>query len=141
MAGYIKKMVQLTSITINNRKGLRICTFDNIKRKNTLSQQTFNEVIKALKDAEEDDTVRVVAFTGAGNFYSSGNDMAAMQESAGTVDEKLMLSRNVLSELVRSMAAFPKPLVAVVNGPAIGIAATTAALCDVIYVEENVSHT
>lgn len=133
-------MVQLTPLTIECRNGLRILKFDNIKRKNAVSLFTYKAVIKALKDAEADDSVRIVAFTGAGDYYSSGNDLGASARTAGAdnLEESLLETKFVLTEKVRAMSAFSKPLVAVVNGPAIGIAASTTALCDVIYASENV---
>lgn len=137
-------MVQITPITVQDRNGLRILKFDNIKRKNAVSISTYKSIIKSLKEAEIDDTVRIVAFTGAEDFYSSGNDMGAMSSRlAGgqNLEDALLESKLILTEMVRAIFTFPKPLIAVVNGPAIGIAATTAALCDVVYASETVIYT
>lgn len=46
--------------------------------------------------------------------------------------------RGVLRDFIHAFINFPKLLIAVVNGPAIGIAATTAALCDVVYASNTV---
>lgn len=55
--------------------------------------------------------------------------------------ELRLKAQEAVRQLVYAFIKFPKLLVAVVNGPSIGIAATTAALCDVIYATENVSAT
>lgn len=50
-----------------------------------------------------------------------------------------MRAQKALKQMISAYIQFPKLLIAVVNGPSIGIAATTAALCDVVYATENVS--
>lgn len=47
--------------------------------------------------------------------------------------------KKVLRAMIAAHIEFPKLLIAVVNGPCIGIAATTAALCDIVYATDNVS--
>lgn len=86
--------------------------------------------------AANDSTVTAVAITGAGAFYSSGNDLSAFFKS----DDPLVMlqkSKPILRQLIRAFYTFPKLLICVVNGPCIGIAATTAFLCDVIYVSDT----
>lgn len=48
-------------------------------------------------------------------------------------------AQKVLKSMISAYIQFPKLLIAVVNGPCIGIAATTAALCDIVYASDNVS--
>lgn len=55
------------------------------------------------------------------------------------VHEFRQKAQRVLKSMVSAFIQFPKLLIAVVNGPCIGIAATTAALCDIIYATDNVS--
>lgn len=55
------------------------------------------------------------------------------------IEEARMQAQRVLKEMVHAYFKFPKLLIAVVNGPCIGIAATTAALCDVVYASDTVS--
>lgn len=91
----------------------------------------------ALNNAAVDNSVVVVALTGAGDYYSSGNDISAFL-TVTNPQEMVAKSHNILREMIRSFYNFPKLLVCVVNGPCIGIAATTAALCDVIYAVDSV---
>lgn len=79
-----------------------------------------------------------MAITGAGDFFSSGNDLSAMMSYEDPA-KAIEMSRDILKNLVRAFFTFPKLLICVVNGPCIGIAATTAILCDVIYASETVS--
>lgn len=124
----------MSVIKVENRGRLRIILIDNIKKRNALNRQGYMDLTKALRDADNDDSVSVVAVTGVGDFYSSGNDLAAAMSGEYT-PEKAM---EILRDLIRAFFTLRKILIAVVNGPAIGIAATTAALCDVIYAEKDV---
>lgn len=80
-----------------------------------------------------DDSVTVVAITGAGEFFSSGNDI-----SLGAM-ESLEEIRESAQKMIIAHIQFPKLLIAVVNGPCIGIAPTIVALCDVVYAADTVT--
>uniref|UniRef100_A0A1B0CMI3 Enoyl-coa hydratase/isomerase n=1 Tax=Lutzomyia longipalpis TaxID=7200 RepID=A0A1B0CMI3_LUTLO len=123
----------MSVIQIENRGRLRILTINNIKKRNALNRQGYLDLTKALLDADKDDTVSVLAITGAGNFYSSGNDIAGAFSDPVPEEER----KAILTNLVKAFYTFSKLLIAVVNGPCIGISATTAALCDVIYAEKD----
>lgn len=90
-----------------------------------------------MHQAGIDDTVTVVAITGEGPFYSSGNDLSAVLETEDPI-EALRQARPILRQIIRAFYTFPKLLICVVNGPCLGIAATTAILSDVIYASETV---
>lgn len=92
----------------------------------------------ALQVAAADDSVSIVALTGEGDYYSSGNDISkflAVMDPQNEIKE----AYKALKSLIRGICCFPKLLICVVNGPCIGIAATTAVLCDIIYATENVN--
>lgn len=90
-----------------------------------------------MNEAAVDDSIAVCAITGEGEYYSSGNDFTAFMNSSDPAGD-LQKSRILLKNLIKSFYEFPKPLICVINGPCIGIAATTAALTDVIYASESV---
>jgi len=96
----------------------------------------YQELIDILQDSAKDDNVNVVALTGAGDFYSAGNDFGQMLQSED-MEQALAKSKELLKNFVRTFIAFPKLLICVVNGPCIGIAATTAVLCDIIYASDT----
>jgi peroxisomal 3,2-trans-enoyl-CoA isomerase len=95
----------------------------------------YEEVITALSIAQSLDTVRVLLLTGAGDFFSSGNDLSNFTSVSDTsqIEEKLRNSKKLLTRFVHAFIHFPKPIVAAVNGPAIGIAATLLGHCDFVY--------
>lgn len=132
-----------TSVSIevsNPTPGLRVIEFNNPTRKNAINRPSYIRLYQAMEEASADDSVSVIAVTGVGEYFSSGNDIGNL---AGSDNIETMLDESIVivRRLVHSFVRCPKLLVAVVNGPAIGIAATLAALCDVVYASETVSST
>ncbi|KAJ6642034.1 Enoyl-CoA delta isomerase 2 [Pseudolycoriella hygida] len=114
------------------------CQFDDSAVKaDTPKEQSYQDIATSLNEAAADESVNLVAITGAGDFYSSGNDLSLKAMGEGDMQELRQRAQKVLKEMISSFIKFPKLLIAVVNGPCIGIAATTAALCDVVYATEN----
>lgn len=113
------------------REGIQIVKYNKPNKKNAIDSNMYKRVINILSNAASDDSISVIVLTGAGDFYSSGNDFSA------PVERKSL--SHTLKEYINAFINFPKLLVAVVNGPAIGIAATTLALCDLVFASESVS--
>jgi len=104
-------------------------TIDDPDRRNALSNEAMVELGAALRSACVDSTVRVVVVTGAGDrAFSAGGDL-----SGGFVDSPLADhgNRGALADLVRSMRRCPKPIVARVNGHALGGGLGLVAACDI----------
>jgi len=84
---------------------------------------------EALDRAERDDSVRVVVLTGAGRFFSSGQDLAALEP------EGLDLARTLEKDyapLILRLVGFSKVTIAALNGPAVGAGANIALACDIV---------
>ncbi|XP_058833345.1 enoyl-CoA delta isomerase 2 [Topomyia yanbarensis] len=116
---------------------MRRITINNPRKKNAINQQAYRDLADQLTVADRDDGVTVLVLTGAGDFYSSGNDISALMVSDQPVEQRLESSHGALARMVKAFYSFSKLLVGVINGPAIGIAGTTAMLCDVLYMEET----
>jgi peroxisomal 3,2-trans-enoyl-CoA isomerase len=124
-------------ILVEESNGILTVTFNRPKRKNAMNPDLYIDFLNVLREARTSETIRVVVLTGAGDYYSSGNDLSNFM----TVDlgdseavQKLMKdSRRMLEELVEELIICPKILIALVNGPAIGVGCTHLALCDFVY--------
>lgn len=127
-------------IQFTNVGRLRIITINNPKKNNALNKAAYVALTRGLNEAAIDDTVTVVAITGAGSYYSAGNDLSAvlLEDDFEAARDR---SLNLVRDMVQAFIRFPKLLVAVVNGPSIGIAATIIPLCDVAYASESVNKT
>ncbi|XP_049421781.1 enoyl-CoA delta isomerase 2, mitochondrial [Epinephelus fuscoguttatus] len=106
-------------------------------KKNAITTEMYNEIIAALQQAAKDDSV-ITVFTGTGDFYCSGNDLSNFTNiPAGGVEAMAKQGGELLRKYVKAYIDFPKPLVAVVNGPAVGISVTVMGLFDLVYATER----
>ncbi|GAA5815528.1 hypothetical protein MFLAVUS_009040 [Mucor flavus] len=103
------------------------------KRYNALSPQSYRDWLSAIQWAAKCDDVKVVVLTGRGKFYSSGQELQIPDMEQDNLEEEMARRMQTTTNLVSEMIAFPKVLIAAVNGPAIGFGSTTLALCDVVY--------
>src|SRR5262245_31092114 len=78
----------------------------------------------AVRSAAEDPRVRAVLITGAGRAFSAGADLKAER-----TEDRI---RTHVNPLIASVRAMPKPVVAAVNGPAVGVGASLALACDLV---------
>lgn len=101
------------------------------EKKNALTRDMYRVMVEALDRADADPGVRVVAFSGTGDAFTSGNDLADFL-AGGPVDETSPQIR-----LLRALVRAKKPLVAAVNGFAVGIGVTLLLHCDLVYAAEE----
>lgn len=108
---------------------VRTIKINRPERKNALSLEMYKEITNILTKDMYDHNIVVTIITGVGEYFSSGNDMKAAIETLSDPEEKLAIFKTMVETFIN----YPKMLIAVVNGPAIGIGATLPALCDVVY--------
>jgi enoyl-CoA hydratase/carnithine racemase len=116
-----------------DRERVRLLTFNRPDRANAFNEELYHAAADALRAAATDDEVAVVVFTGAGKAFCAGTDLLEMAE---TVDGTAT-SRNGFPAFVDVLQEFPKPLMAAVNGAAVGLGFTMLAHCDVVFVSDQ----
>lgn len=106
---------------------------------NAINTTMYEEIGRALDAAAADEEVHCVFMYGAGKYYSSGNDLAAMSKAAAEAEGEIDTGPAVITlrAFVKSFLRCDKPIVVAVNGPAIGIAVTTLGLCDFVVAADN----
>jgi enoyl-CoA hydratase/carnithine racemase len=108
--------------------GVRQLTISRPARRNALDRATYAALVSALAKAATDDTIRVVVLTGANGCFTSGNDLSDFQDVKTPVDETEHPSAGMT--FLKALIAFPKPVIAAVEGFAIGIGTTLLLHCD-----------
>jgi 2-(1,2-epoxy-1,2-dihydrophenyl)acetyl-CoA isomerase len=105
---------------------------------NAWDKQFGDELLAALRDAAADDTVRAVTITGAGRGFSSGADLRAGFDPTpeGHPDVQSALTERY-HPIITTIRRMPKPVLAAVNGPAVGIGCSLALVCDLIVARES----
>src|SRR5215207_3273133 len=116
-----------------DRERVRLLTFNRPDRANAFNEELYHASADALRAATTDDDVAAVVFTGAGKAFCAGTDLLEMAE---TVDGT-GTSRDGFPAFVDVLQEFPKPLLAAVNGAAVGLGFTMLAHCDLVFVSDK----
>jgi enoyl-CoA hydratase/carnithine racemase len=106
-------------------------TFDRPDKKNALLTSMYADATAALNEAAKDASVRVVIITGTEDSFTAGNDLRDFLENP-----PMSLDAPVFKFMTR-LSRFSKPVVAAVNGMAIGIGTTLLFHCDLAYAVPN----
>ena len=106
-------------------------TMNRPEKKNALSQAMYTAMTEALAQADADDEVRVVLLTGVGNSFTSGNDVLDFMNSPPTDESSPVFG------FLKAITHFRKPLLAAVNGVAVGIGTTVLLHCDLAYAADG----
>ena len=114
-------------------------TLNRPQARNAINQKLIRELRTIWDDLADDHAVNVVVLTGSGDFFSVGGDVKAMSErpggdvlEEGEVHDPMISRRGVTRQL-----ELDKPIIAAINGDAIGLAATHALLCDITVMAED----
>ncbi|HEY0877941.1 MAG TPA: enoyl-CoA hydratase [Zeimonas sp.] len=119
------------NIAIENLERVRVLRFARPERKNAITAAMYAALADALEQAAQDGQVRVAVVTGSESAFTAGNDLADFLNEPPTRDDAPVF------RFLRAIATFPKPLVASVCGPAIGVGTTMLLHCDLVYAGEN----
>ena len=119
------------SIAYQSDQGVATITIDRPEKKNAITGDMYDALVASLKRAADDKSVRAVLITGAGAAFTAGNDLKDFSESTFIQPDSPVLG------FMHALAAFEKPVVAAVNGLAVGIGVTMLLHCDLVYVADN----
>jgi 2-(1,2-epoxy-1,2-dihydrophenyl)acetyl-CoA isomerase len=131
---------QLETVNLHVREGVATIELNRPETLNAWNWQLGSDLLAALRRAASEDAVRAVLLTGAGRGFSSGADLKDVSGGERMPDGRPDLYKTLteryhpIMQLIREM---PKPVLAAVNGPAVGIGCSLALCCDLILAAES----
>jgi enoyl-CoA hydratase/carnithine racemase len=120
-------------IKIQNHDGVLSLTMARPDKKNALTNAMYGALADAIVSAETDPNVRVILIRGEGDMFTSGNDVG---EFAAIATGAVLGERHV-SRFLQALARSSRPLVAAVQGRAVGVGTTMLLHCDLVVLADN----
>jgi enoyl-CoA hydratase/carnithine racemase len=118
-------------ILVHTEAGVMTVTLNRVDKKNSITSAMYGAMAEALATAAADPAIRVAVLQGHETIFSAGNDIGDFlnKPPAGT--------DSPVFRFLRGIAGFPKPLLAAVCGPAVGVGTTMLLHCDLVYAGDN----
>jgi enoyl-CoA hydratase/carnithine racemase len=120
-------------LLVDDRERVRLLTLDRPAALNAFDDDLYDAACAALVAAADDPDVAVVVITGAGRAFSAGQDLGELGNPRRHDDGK----RHGFAPFIETVEAFPKPLIAAVNGIGVGIGLTLLPHCDLVLMAED----
>lgn len=119
-------------------RGVLTVTINRPRQLNAINHELHEELGRVFIDAASDPETLVIVLTGAGRAFSAGGDIKAMREHAeATGSYGGYVDMATAKRIVFSLLDLEKPIIAKVNGDAMGLGATLALMCDLVYMAEG----
>lgn len=121
--------MELKNVLLEKREGVAVVTINRPKALNALNTETLKELDMVVSDVEADDAVKVVIITGAGDrAFVAGADISEMRDKNGAEGREF---GRLGAAVFRHIELIEKPVIAAVNGYALGGGCELAMACDI----------
>ena len=118
-------------ILSHTEAGVMTITLNRVDKKNSITSAMYGAMADALQAAADDAATRVVVLQGHETIFSAGNDIGDfLNKPPAGMDSPVF-------RFLKGIATFPKPLIAAVCGPAVGVGTTLLFHCDLVYAGDN----
>jgi enoyl-CoA hydratase/carnithine racemase len=121
----------MSDILIHHDAGVCTITLNRLDKKNSITSAMYQSMADALAAANDDAATRVVVIQGHETIFSAGNDIADFLNKPPSGQDSPVF------QFLHGIASFAKPLIAAVNGPAVGVGTTLLFHCDLVYAGDN----
>jgi enoyl-CoA hydratase len=115
---------------------IRILTLDRPDDLNAFNGDMHRAIATVWDDLSDDGDARACVLTGAGKAFSAGGDWAFMLETQQDEERRAAVMQEA-RRIITAMARFRLPVVAAVNGPAVGLGCSVAMLCDIVLIADT----
>jgi enoyl-CoA hydratase len=116
--------------------GVAVVTLNRPEALNAADEELHGAIASLWSQLAELPEYRAVIITGAGSAFSAGGDLSLLQRMTGDLELRTRIMAEA-ADIVRAMMSFPLPIVAAVNGPAVGLGCSLAALSDLVVMAES----
>jgi len=131
-------MEKVKTVLVDRKDGVATITLNRPQAKNAMNPQLHLEMLEALTELEDDDDVRVLVVTGAGDSFCAGQDL---KEYFYNIDDNPRARKKAREAALQwrsyKLRLFPKPTIAAVNGWCFGGAFSIVASCDIAIAAEE----
>lgn len=126
------------ALTISREGKILTIAINTPETKNAVNEQLHEELGEVFFDANRDVKSDVVILTGTGSRFCAGGDFTWFQEM---IDRPELWTRDVLptaKQIISGLIGLEKPIISRLNGPAAGLGASIALLCDIVIASDNI---
>ncbi len=124
------------TIDVTVANGVKTLRMNRPEKKNALTNEMYHTLADEMIAADQDDNIGAVLFLGAGGAFTSGNDVGDFMKQA-TGQAPAEDGERGVARFLRQQVEGKTPLIAGVNGLAIGVGATMLFQCDLVYAADN----
>jgi enoyl-CoA hydratase len=123
-------------LLLEARGPVRVVTLNRPDALNAANEELHRELARVWPDLAADPDVGAVVLTGAGRAFSGGGDLNLLDRMANDIDLRARIMAEG-AEIVRGMSSVRVPIVAAVNGPAVGLGCSLASMSDIVVMDER----
>jgi len=120
-------MTETTDVLVSDAGGVRSIAMNRPDKRNALTAAMYQTMADALLSADEDAAIGAVLISGRGGHFTGGNDLGDFMNNPPLTED------NAVFRFLHAILGFGKPVVAAVEGNAVGIGTTMLLHCDLIY--------
>jgi enoyl-CoA hydratase len=125
-----------SEILVEEDGPIRIVTLNRPEKLNAANEGLHRGIAIVWRQISSDPTARAVVLTGAGKLFCAGGDLDYIAQMPHDVNLRRRILREE-QEIMEEMVRFPLPIVAAVNGGAVGLGCSLAVLCDVVLIADD----
>lgn len=123
------------TLIVEEDKQILTITLNRPEMLNAFNEQMIIDLGQALDQFQTDEKLKVLVITGKGKLFSAGGDVRTMEQVSNA--EEALITLKKISDLTEKIWRLPKPVIAAVNGPAMGVAMNYVLACDLAYASER----
>ncbi len=125
------------TLVLDQENGIATVTLNRPQKMNALNEQLVSELVQVTEEISQDDAVKAVILTGAGRAFCAGGDVSGLPLFYMTDADEIRAFLKKLNRIPLNLRNMAKPVIAAVNGAAVGAGCSLVMACDIIIASET----